>query len=50
METKKVLTKADKREKALQISRRLAEHYQETNRILDSVLPALPQRNPKKSV
>ncbi|MEZ4900266.1 MAG: hypothetical protein R2822_00050 [Spirosomataceae bacterium] len=47
METKKVLTKADKREKALQISRRLAEHYRETNRILETVLLDAP--SPKKS-
>lgn len=47
METKRILTKAERREKALQISRRLAENYQETNRILDAVLPNVPKNNPK---
>jgi hypothetical protein len=50
METKKTSTKADRREKALQVSRRLADHYKETNRILDAVLPDLPQNSTKKSV
>jgi hypothetical protein len=47
METKKVLTKTERREKALQISRRLADHYRETNRILEAVLP--DATGPKKS-
>lgn len=45
METKKVLTKADKREKALQISRHLADHYRETNRILEAVLPDFSKKS-----
>lgn len=50
METKKTSTKADRREKVLQVSRRLADHYKEINRILDAVLPDLSQNSTKKSV
>ena len=39
MATKKNSTKADKHEKALQVSRRLAERYRETNKILEAVPP-----------
>lgn len=49
METKKISTKADKYEKALQVSRRLAERYRETNKILEAVLPDVPNQKQSAS-
>lgn len=48
METKKAHNKADNRSKALEVSKRLAIRYKETNQILDAVLPDIPQNKSKK--
>ena len=43
METKKKISK-EERERILRIVRQSAVNYTETNRILDQILPVIPQK------